>query len=168
NTNAIRNATDGLSLGYNTSHADPMVDGPVSMAAHSGALFNSVAPLLRRHGAPLAKFVPVGNEADLDLLDLVEYFIADDATRVIGLIIEGLSDGARLRALAARARAAGKPIVALKLGRSAAGAGATVAHSSRLAGSARAYAALLRECGIVTVRSIEALAGACALFAGPR
>src|SRR5262249_34853451 len=46
--------------------------------------------------------------------------------------------------------------------------GATVAHSSRLAGSARAYAALLRECGIVTVRSIEALAGACALLAGPR
>jgi acetate---CoA ligase (ADP-forming) len=168
NTNGIWNATDRLSLGYNTSHGDPLSPGPVSIAAHSGALFNSVAPRLRRYGAGLSKFVPVGNEADLDLLDFLEFFIADDATQVIGLIIEGLSDGRRLRDLAARARAAGKPIVALKLGRSTAGAGATVAHSSRLAGSARAYTALLRECRITTVRSIEALAGACALFAGPR
>jgi len=146
NTNGILNATDRLSLGYNTSHGDPLHPGPVSIAAHSGALFNSIAPRLRQFGVGLSKFVPVGNEADLDMLDFLEFFIADDATDVIGLIIEGLSDGERLRALAADARAAGKPIVALKLGRSAAGAGATVAHSSRLAGSARAYAALLREC----------------------
>jgi acetate---CoA ligase (ADP-forming) len=166
NTNGILNATDRLSLGYNTSHGDPLHPGPVSIAAHSGALFNSIAPRLRRFGVGLSKFVPVGNEADLDMLDFLEFFIADDATGVIGLIIEGLSDGGRLRALAADARAAGKPIVALKLGRSAAGAGATVAHSSRLAGSARAYAALLRECRITTVPTIEAMAGACALLAG--
>ena len=166
NTNGILNATDRLSLGYNTSHGDPLHPGPVSIAAHSGALFNAIAPRLRRFGVGLSKFVPVGNEADLDMLDFLEFFIADEATGVIGLIIEGLSDGDRLRALAADARAAGKPIVALKLGRSAAGAGATVAHSSRLAGSARAYAALLRECRITTVPTIEAMAGACALLAG--
>ena len=166
NTNGILNATDRLSLGYNTSHGDPLLPGPVSIAAHSGALFNSLAPRLRRYGAGLSKFVPVGNEADLDMLDFLEFFIEDDATEVIGLIIEGVSDGRRLRELAAHARNAGKPIVALKLGRSAAGAGATIAHSSRLAGSARAYAALLRECGIATVPTIEALAGACALLAG--
>jgi acetate---CoA ligase (ADP-forming) len=166
NTNGILNATDRLSLGYNTSHGDPLYPGPVSIAAHSGALFNAIAPRLRRFGVGLSKFVPVGNEADLDMLDFLEFFIADEATGVIGLIIEGLSDGDRLRALAADARAAGKPIVALKLGRSAAGAGATVAHSSRLAGSARAYAALLRECRITTVPTIEAMAGGCALLAG--
>src|SRR5262245_49483586 len=165
NTNGILNATDRLSLGYNSSHGDPLDPGPVSIAAHSGALFNSIAPRLRRFGVGLSKFVPVGNEADLDMLDFLEFFIADEATGVIGLIIEGLSDGERLRKLAADARAAGKPIVALKLGRSAAGAGATIAHSSRLAGSARAYAALLRECRIVTVPTIEAMAGACALLA---
>jgi len=170
NTNGILNATDRLSLGYNTSHGDPLHPGPVSIAAHSGALFNSIAPRLRQFGTGLSKFVPVGNEADLDMLDFLEFFIADEATGVIGLIIESLSDGDRLRALAADARAAGKPIVALKLGRSAVGAGATVAHSSRLAGSARAYAALLHECRITTVTTIEAMAGACALLAarGPR
>ena len=164
NTNGILNASHPLSLGYNTSHGDPIFAGPVSIAAHSGALFNSVAPRLRRFGVGLSKFVPVGNEADLDMLDFLEFFIADELTGVIGLIIEGLSDGERLRALAERARDAGKPIVALKLGRSDVGAGATIAHSSRLAGSARAYAALFRECRIATVPTIEALAGACALL----
>ena len=164
NTNGILNASHPLSLGYNTSHGDPMFPGPVSIAAHSGALFNSIASRLRRFGVGLSKFVPVGNEADLDMLDFLEFFITDEQTGVIGLIIEGLSDGGRLRELAGRARDAGKPIVALKLGRSDVGAGATIAHSSRLAGSARAYAALLRECGIATVPSIEALAGACALL----
>jgi len=164
NTNGIWNASGRLSLGYNTSHGDPMVAGPVSIVAHSGALFNSVAPCLRRFGALLSKFVPVGNEADLNMLDFFGYFIDDEATRVIGLIVEGLNDGERFRRLAARARAAGKPVVALKLGRSQAGAGSALAHSSRLAGSARAYAALFAECGVVEVSTIEALAGAAALL----
>lgn len=168
NTNGIYNATDGFSFGYNVSHGEPPTPGPVSIAAHSGALFNSVLPRLRELGVGLSKYVPVGNEADLSMLDFLEYFIADPATRVIGLIVEAVTDGARFRALAAQAQAANKPIVALKLGRSPAGAGATVAHSSRLAGSARAYDAVFREYGIASVRSVEALAGACAVLLATR
>lgn len=164
NTNGIFNAHHKLSLGYNTSHGDALTPGPVSIAAHSGALFNSIAPRLRHLRAGLSKFVPVGNEADLDMLDFLEYFIEDPDTGVIGLIIEALSDGARLRRLAARARNADKPIMALKLGRSAAGAGAAAAHSSRLAGGARAYDALFLECGIASVPTVEAMAGAMALL----
>ena len=122
NTNGIFNASDKLSLGYNTSHGDALSPGPVSIAAHSGALFNCIAPRLRDLGAGLSKFVPVGNEADLDMLDFLEYFIEDPDTGVIGLIMEAISDGARLRRLSLRAQNAGKPIVVLKLGRSAAGA----------------------------------------------
>ena len=164
NTNGIYNASDRFSLGYNTSHGEPLNPGPVSIAAHSGALFNSIAPRLRELGAGLSKFVPVGNEADLSMLDFIDYFIEDPDTGVIGLIIEGISDGPRFRALAVRAKAAGKPIVALKLGRSKAGAGATEAHSSRLAGSARAFDALFEEYGIASVPTVEALAGACAVL----
>jgi acyl-CoA synthetase (NDP forming) len=79
-------------------------------------------------------------------------------------VVEGLGDGPRFRRLAARAAVAGKPIVALKIGRSDAGAGATLAHSSRLAGATRAYDALLRECGVASVTSVEALAGGCGLL----
>ena len=172
NTNGIFNASDRLALGYSTSYGDDLTPGPVSVAAHSGALFNSLAPRLREMNAGLSKFVPVGNEADLSMLDFIEYFIEDPNTGIIGLIIEGISDGPRFRRLAEQARAAGKPIVALKLGRSKAGAGATEAHSSRLAGSARAFDALFRDCGIASVPTVEALAGACGVLLatkpGPR
>ncbi|MFM9968137.1 MAG: acetate--CoA ligase family protein [Burkholderiales bacterium] len=164
NTNGIFNASAKLPLGYNTSHGDALTPGPISIAAHSGALFNGVAPRLRQFGAGLSKYVAVGTEADLNVLDFLEYYIEDEDTGVIGLILEAIADGARFRQLAERARAAGKPIVALKLGRSVAGAGATVAHSTRLAGSARAYDALFEECRVASVPSVEALAGGCAVL----
>ena len=164
NTNGIFNASAKLPLGYNTSHGDALTPGPISIAAHSGALFNSIAPRLRQSGAGLSKYVAVGTEADLNVLDFLEYYIEDEDTGVIGLILEAITDGARFRELALRARAAGKPIVALKLGRSVAGAGATVAHSTRLAGSARAYDALFEDCRVASVPSVEALAGGCAVL----
>jgi acyl-CoA synthetase (NDP forming) len=166
NTNGIFNATHHLSMGSNTSHGEPMELGPISVVSHSGALFNHFARRLRQYGAGLSKFVPVGNEADIDMLDVLEYFIADEPTRVIGMIVEGIADGARFRLLAERARAAGKPIAVLKLGRSASGAKSSLAHSSRLAGDARAYDALFRLCSIARVPTIEALAGGCAVLAG--
>jgi acyl-CoA synthetase (NDP forming) len=164
NTNGIWNASHKMSLGYNTSHGDVMQPGSVSIAAHSGALMNSIAPALREFGVSLCKYVPVGNEANVDLNDIFEYLIDDAYTRVIGLIIEGISDGPRFRALAHRAREAGKAVVALKLGKSKAGAAAAQAHASRLAGSARAYEAFLRGCAVLQVDGIESLAGACALL----
>jgi acyl-CoA synthetase (NDP forming) len=166
NTNGLLNTGAKLSLGYNASHAEQFAAGEVSIVSHSGALFDGIAKRLREAGAGLSCFVPVGNEIDVGMLDVVEALIHDDQTRVIGLVIEGLADGPRLRALAARAAAAGKRIVALKIGRSARGAGAALAHSSRLAGSARAYEALFDACGIASVGTVEALAGTCALLCG--
>jgi len=166
NTNGLLNVTDRVAIGYNTSHGDVAAPGSVSMASHSGAFLDSIARRLRRFGSGLAKFIPVGNEADLEMLDFLDYLIDDEATRVIGLVIEGLSDGARFRTLAARARACGKPIVAFKVGRSEIGMESTLAHSTRLAGSARAYDALLAEEGVAVVRSLEALIGGCALLSG--
>ncbi len=165
NTNGFFNAADQVSLGYNAEHAERFPAGAVSVVAHSGALFGGFARTLRQLGGGLSKFIPVGNEAGVGMLDVVEYLIADASTRVIALVVEALSSGARLRRLAEAARRAGKPIVALKLGRSAVGVEATMAHSSRLAGKPRAYDALFAACGIPVVRSIEALAGASVILA---
>jgi acyl-CoA synthetase (NDP forming) len=162
NTNGILSAPDRLSLGYNASHAERFAPGTVSFVSHSGALMDGMVRRLYRAGGGLSKFVAAGNEADLGMLDYLEYLLGDPTTEVIGLVIEALNDAPRFLRLA---RAAQKPIVALKIGRSALGAHATAAHSSRLAGSARAYAALFREAGIATVPTVEALAGACALLA---
>ncbi len=168
NTNGIWNAHHKLPLGYNTSHGEPMRAGPISIAAHSGALFDSFIPRLAQFGAGFSKLVPLGNEAVIDMLEVLDALIEDPQTAVIGLIMEAIRDGDRFRALAERAHAAEKPIFVLKLGRSAAGATAAIAHSSRLAGSARAYEALFRECGVPVVASIETLAAACTIASDPR
>jgi acyl-CoA synthetase (NDP forming) len=168
NTNGIYNATNGFSLGYNAAHGVVQPAGDVAVISHSGALFDGIAACLQRGGANLATFVPVGNEADVTLLDVLDYLIGEPRTRVIGLVIEGLADGVRFRALAARAHAAGKPIVALKIGRSEAGAGAALAHSSRLAGGSRAYAALLREAGVAAAQTVEGMAAGCAVLSAQR
>jgi acyl-CoA synthetase (NDP forming) len=138
--------------------------GDVAVISHSGALFDGIARRLQLAGAGLSKFVPVGNEADLSMLDVLAYLIDDQATRVIGLVIEGLGDAQRFRALARRAWANGTAIVALKIGRSAVGARAALAHSSRLAGGARAFDALLLDCGVAQVHTVEGLAAACAVL----
>jgi acyl-CoA synthetase (NDP forming) len=165
NTNGITNTSASLSLGYNAVHGYAIAPGPVSIVSHSGALFGGLIRTLEQFGVGLSKFVPVGNEADLDMLDILDYAIEDPDTKVIGLAIEALANGARFRELAVRAKARGKPVVALKVGRSAAGVVAALAHSSRLAGGARAYDALFSACGIASVRSVEALAATCALLA---
>jgi acyl-CoA synthetase (NDP forming) len=165
NTNGIYNAAARLSLGYNAAHGYAIPTGPVSIVSHSGALFGGFVRTLQSFGVGLAKFIPVGNEADLDMLDILAYCIEDRDTNVIGLAIEALTDGARFRALAEQAAARGKPIVALKVGRSPVGVGAALAHSSRLAGGARAYDALFAACGVAGVRSVEGLAATCALLA---
>jgi acyl-CoA synthetase (NDP forming) len=164
NTNGILNTVDRMQLGYNSEYREQIPSGNISMISHSGALFSGIARSLRTFGAGLCKFIPVGNEADIDMLDLLAFLVRDEATDVIGLVIEGIADGARFRALATEALHAGKPIVALKVGRSSAGVEATLAHSSRLAGSARAYDALFDACKVAVVRSVEGLAGGCALL----
>lgn len=165
NTNGVFNNTDHVSLGTNRSHGELIDTGPISVVAHSGALFNHFARKLKLHGAGLSKYIPVGNEADLTMLDFLEYFVEDDATRVIGMIIEGISEGQRFRELAEEAHNQGKSIIALKLGRSKSGAGAALAHSTRLAGNAKAYDALFETCRVACVPTVEALAGGCALLA---
>jgi acyl-CoA synthetase (NDP forming) len=137
----------------------------VSIVSHSGALFDSLSRRFARAETGLARFVAVGNEVDISLVEIMEWLAADPATRVIGLVLEALDDADRFRRAAALAARNGKRIVALKVGRTQAGASAALAHSSRTAGSARAYSALFREAGVASVRSIEALAGACAILA---
>jgi acyl-CoA synthetase (NDP forming) len=157
NTNGLYSAHDRLSLGYNSAHEERFEPGDVSIISHSGALFNVIAERMRAERVGLAKFVAVGNEADLDMLDFFEAMIEDESTGTILLIVEALRDGSRFRALARRANAAGKRIAALKLGTSEAGVASTAAHSSRLAGSARAYAAFLKSAGVGMVNGVESL-----------
>lgn len=163
NCNGIYNATDSVSIGFNTAHALSHPAGGMGVISHSGALFSTLMLKARQMGVGLSKFASVGNEADLDVLDFMEDLAHDQPTRCICLIIDSLPDGHRFTELAAVAHNRCKRIVALKLGTTAEGASAAVAHSSRLAGRAEAYASLFRHCGVGTVDTIEQLVSAAAL-----
>jgi acyl-CoA synthetase (NDP forming) len=164
NCNGIYNAHHPVSVGFNTSHAKRQVAGGISIFSHSGALFDAMAGRLAMLGAGLSLFASAGNEADMSVLDYMEYGIGHAPTRVIALLIDSLEDGARFRRLALAAYAAGKPVVALKIGGSEAGAAAAVAHSSRLAGNDASYHALFAASGVATVRTLEGLMTAAALL----
>lgn len=164
NSNGLYNAVGGVALGFNSTHAEKIPAGRLAVISHSGALFAIVAGRARRLGVGLSYFVTAGNEADLEMLDYLEYMLEDAHTDVVALVIEGLRDGTRFRNLAERARDVGKRLVALKVGESPQGQAATVAHSSRLAGDARSYAALFEQAGVPVARTAEGMVTAAALM----
>jgi acyl-CoA synthetase (NDP forming) len=105
---------------------------------------------------------------DLGLADFIEYFVRDKQTRVIGLLLDHVADGAKFISAVRSARRAGKPVVALKLGQTALGRAATLAHSSHLAGEASVYEAVFEAEGIRAAPTVECLAITCALLAQGR
>ena len=132
-------------------YSGPFRKGGVALISQSGALMGSLYVQSHDHGVGLSGMVSIGNQADLELCDFLEGFIDEPATRVICLYVEGVKSPARLRALALRARAAGKPVLAVKAGRTEAGSVMARSHTSSLAGSFSAFETLCRESGILLV-----------------
>jgi acyl-CoA synthetase (NDP forming) len=108
-------------------------------------------------GLGFSKLVSVGNEADLGVGEIVDLLADDPETRVILLFLETVRDARALSAAARKAHAAGKPVVAYKLGRSAAGEALARSHTGALAGADGALDAFFRDCGILRVDMLETL-----------
>ncbi len=134
-----------------------MEAGPIAFVSQSGALGTAVAAVGRAAGIKVGHFVSTGNEADLDFADFCDYFVDDPRTRVIAGYLEGVRDGRKLAAALARALGAGKPVVLLKVGRSAVGRAAARSHTGALVGADEVYRAVMAEHGAVAVASIEGL-----------
>ncbi|MWA05416.1 hypothetical protein F8568_034645 [Actinomadura sp. LD22] len=152
--------------GLDIPFAHASTDGGVAVAAQSGSLALSLMMSGRLPG--LAYCASVGNQALVDISDCLEYYLHDPAVRVVALLVEGLSDLERFRALALRAAAADVAVVVLKNGRSPAGGTLTVAHTGTLAGHDAAYDALFRQTGVIRVDDMDELIATCSLLAGPR
>jgi acetyltransferase len=137
--------------------------GSISIVSQSGGLLLATSELCANRGIGLDKLIGTGNQAALDFAGYIHYLRQDPGTSVIGIIIEGTTDGLRLReALETAARA--KPVVALKLGRSDAGGLATVAHTGTIAGRHEVFNALFLQTGVTSVNTIDELVETCALF----
>jgi len=139
-----------------TMAVDRLPAGPVGIASQSGALMTAMFMRGFDEGVGFSACISLGNQADLDLADALEHLAGDSETGAICLYVEGVKDLARLRAAAARARAADKPVVAVKAGRTGAGAAMARSHTGSLAGSHEAFGALCERLGIVVTDSAEA------------
>lgn len=158
NTIGLVNLTDNIVLSASGALAmDHFPAGAIGLISQSGGILGAVLSRAAARGIGLSKLVSTSNEADLELSDFIDFLAEDDATRVIALYIEAIRNPLRFREAVLRARRAGKPVVAFKIGRSEAGAQAAVSHTGALAGSDRMYDALLTQLGVIRARTFEDL-----------
>jgi acyl-CoA synthetase (NDP forming) len=150
NTIGLVNVTDRVVLSASAAlGVNALLPGSTALVSQSGGILGSLLSRADALGIGFSKLIATGNEADVDVSDLMEYLIDDPATKVLALYLEGLRKPQQFREAALRAAKAGKPIVAFKVGRSSAGAQSAVSHTGALAGSDAAYDALFKQLGII-------------------
>lgn len=138
--------------------------GPVAIVAQSGGLAMAIKRTLEERGIVTASLVTSGNEAGLTTADYIAYYATLPFVRVIVSYLEAVQDPDHLRVACALARNAGKPVIAIKLGASAAGRAAALAHTGAVAGSMEVFDALARSAGILRVRTLDDIVEAVEYF----
>ena len=148
-------------------HALSPVERGVALVTQSGNIGCNLTMMQR--GLPIAALLTLGNQADVDIAAAVDAFAQDPRITAIGLHIEGLRDPQAFAAAAARTQAAGKPVVALKTGRSPQGARIALSHTASMAGEDRICEALFERYGVARVPTLSALVETLKLlhFGGP-
>ncbi|MQA14561.1 MAG: hypothetical protein GEV09_10425 [Pseudonocardiaceae bacterium] len=142
-----------------------LLPGRVALVSQSGAFGTFIFSAAQSEGLGFSHFVNTGNEVDLSVADLLLALAESDDVDVLLAYFEGVSDGTALVAAAQRAAELGKPIVAVKTGRSAAGARAVCSHTASLAGQDAVFDAVARQLGIIRVPGMEPLIDAARLLA---
>jgi acetate---CoA ligase (ADP-forming) len=154
----IVNLRSGMLLTANAAFDEPdLLAGRIFAASHSGGMIGTLLSRGKACGIGFAGLVSVGNEVDLSLGEICDAVLSDPDIDGYLLFLETLRHADRLRAFAQHAAAAGKPVLAYKLGRSAQGRELAVTHTGALAGEDDVADAFLRDCGIARVETLSAL-----------
>jgi acetyltransferase len=142
-------------FGYPAAELCAAPAGAVALVSQSGGTVRYIAQQGRDRGIRFGYAISSGNELDLDMADYVSHFVDDEHTRCIALFIEGIRRPAAFMNAAARALAAGKPIVAIKTGRSRRSREASQSHTGAIAGDYEAFQAMCERHGIVLCASLD-------------
>ena len=140
-------------------------EGGVAAVFQSSGLTNLFLGLLAERRIGVRAAISVGNEAHLRQTDHLAWLVDDPATRVIVLFVESVSDGAGLRSALERALRVGKPVIALRVGRSDRGRRNVTAHTGRLATPSAVLDALFAQTAVTSVANVDELLETTALFA---
>jgi len=142
------------------SHYNASMEGFIGMVSQSGSFITQIFVHLEKFGLGFSQGLSIGNQADIDMADCVEYLGACERTKVIGLYVEGLTRPKKFIRIAKEV-SKNKPIVAMYVGGTEAGSRASLSHTGALSGSDAIYKGVFRQCGIVRAYSIEELFDFC-------
>ncbi|MEV0593796.1 acetate--CoA ligase family protein [Nonomuraea cavernae] len=156
NGNGYINAAAGITP-YGLPIAQPLPHGSVGVVLQSGALASSVLAFAQARNIGISLLTSMGNESVVTVTDVLGYLVGDPATKVIALFLEAIRDPAEFSRVARLALGAGKPIVALKIGRSRLASHTAQAHTGALVGDDDVIDAAFRQLGVIRVRSVEDL-----------
>ncbi|WP_442580378.1 acetate--CoA ligase family protein [Mesorhizobium sp. ASY16-5R] len=154
------NLHSGAAL-YASTLSGNLKQGALALVSHSGA---SAIALGNTGRLGLSHIISSGNSVATDLPDYIGWLAQDDATRVIGIVVEVVRDPQAFAAAMEGVHATGKTVIALRAGRSAGGQRATAAHTGALAGSNEAYASFFRRTGVVEVGDMDGFVETAALL----
>jgi acyl-CoA synthetase (NDP forming) len=126
----------------------PLQPGPIGFVSQSGAFGGMFFSEVRRRGLGLSRFLSIGNAADVNVTDVVEWLGDDDGTEIVAVFAEAIPDGRRFVEVA-RTVAARKPLLVLKSGKSSSGARAAASHTGSMAGRHAVVQAAFRRAGVI-------------------
>jgi acyl-CoA synthetase (NDP forming) len=149
--------------GVTFSAGAPRELGSVGVISQSGGLGTDIVKRGQWRGIRYSGLVTVGNSADIGPADLLEFFLEDPQTRVIGLYLEDVKDGRRFFE-ALRASRGAKPVVILRGGRSRQGRAAAASHTGAIAGDDRAWDCLAEQTATVLVKTVDQFVNALLAF----
>jgi acetate---CoA ligase (ADP-forming) len=136
--------------------------GNVAIISQSGSAAISI---MTSPGLGFARIMSTGNETSITTADYLEWLASDEETEVVGLVIEGIKDVSAFTSAIDRMHRAGKPVVALKVGRSPQGSRAAQAHTGALISNYDSYEALFRRVGLPAVRDYDDMVSSLQAFA---
>jgi acyl-CoA synthetase (NDP forming) len=139
-----------------TVYPFPPNPGLLGLASQSGTYVTQVLPALRKRGIRFSKAISLGNEANIDIADALEFLGEDEQTKAIILYIEGIRDGRRFIEIA-RKVTPHKPVLAQYVGGSVSGARAGMSHTGAMSGPDFLYDGVFKQAGVIRVGSVEDL-----------
>ncbi|WP_332878472.1 bifunctional acetate--CoA ligase family protein/GNAT family N-acetyltransferase [Massilia sp. S19_KUP03_FR1] len=149
--NCVGLLAPGIGLNASFAHTAAL-PGRIAFVSQSGALVTAMLDWAKSRGIGFSRFISIGDSADVDFGDILDYLASDADTDAILLYIEDIRHARKFMS-AARAAARAKPVIVLKSGRVAEGARAAMSHTGALAGSDAVYDAAIRRAGMLRVRT---------------
>lgn len=164
NCPGITNVNERLGFTFSPSFPHDLRRGPVGLATQGGGLGRNFLQAMDR-GVGVGLWTSSGNEVDLQVSDFIRYMADAPDIKVIATLLEGIKDGRMFIDAVQHAARQGKPVIALKVGRSEYGRLAAQSHTASITGSAEVNSAVLRQLGVVEVDDIDELIDTAWLFA---